>query len=175
MPAPSHFGPFKAAQSYGPADDLIFHGRDADGASVARFMADRPFSILTAPSGTGKTSLLHARVIPTLEGQRWMAVYARPRSGFDRSLRQALCQHLLPDLKAEIDALDQMLENVPGTGEAQFGMAIAWYHGLSKAQRAEFRHFVPLRPDDAAPLPMICRLLRGSVTMNDFIESGENT
>jgi hypothetical protein len=33
---------------------------------------------LTAPSGIGKTSLLHARVLPLLERERWLTVWARP-------------------------------------------------------------------------------------------------
>ena len=65
-------GPFKGAQSYGPADGDLFHGREAEGTALARFISDRPVSVLSAPSGIGKTSLLHAKVLPLL-GERTLA------------------------------------------------------------------------------------------------------
>lgn len=168
--APLPFGPFKAAHSYGPADDLLFHGRDAEGAALAHFVAARPFSIVTAPSGMGKTSLLHARVLPLLERDRWLTVYARPRDDVLASLRDALAEHLLPDLRDEARAVEDLVRRKPEWRGLALHAALERYAALPIETRVEFRHCVPAGGEELAPLPMFSRVLRGTLALADWIE-----
>ncbi len=169
----AHSGPFKAAQSYGPADDLLFHGRDGDASALAQFLADRPFAVLTAPSGTGKTSLLQAKTMPLLEAERWFTVYARPHDDPGASLKSALSEHLLPDPVAVAQAILRLIERAPGHGAATLADALDWYAGQPIVDRVAQRHFASPSSEESQPLPMFCRALRGSIGVSDLIEHFE--
>jgi hypothetical protein len=166
-------GPFLAARSYGPADDLLFHGRDADAAALSQFIGGRPFAVLTAPSGTGKTSLLQAKVLPRLESERWLTVFVRPHGDPQMSMKKALCEHLIPDPAAEGMVVACLMREVPGQGSATMQEAMDWYSAQSIPRRIALRHFAPGSADDTGPLPMVSRALRGSITLCDLIEHFE--
>jgi hypothetical protein len=166
-------GPFKGAQSYGPADGDLFHGREAEGTALARFISDRPVSVLSAPSGIGKTSLLHAKVLPLLESERWLAVYARPQDDPLRSIHTALLDHLLPDPAAEAEVVERLAAALPSGQSPALRSAVEWHGQLPAEQRIEMRLLAPASTSDFAPLPMVCRLLRRSVDITDVIEHFE--
>lgn len=166
-------GPFKGAQSYGPADGDLFHGREAEGTALARFISDRPVSVLSASSGIGKTSLLHAKVLPLLERERWLAVYARPQDDPLRSIHTALLDHLLPDPAAEAQVVERLAAALPFGQSPALRSAVEWHAQLPPEQRVELRLFAPRSTSDFAPLPMVCRLLRRSVDITDVIEHFE--
>jgi hypothetical protein len=166
-------GPFKGAQSYGPADGDLFHGREAEGTALARFISDRPVSVLCASSGIGKTSLLHAQVLPLLEKERWLAVYARPEDDPLRSIHTALLDHLLPGPAAEAEVVERLAAALPSGQRPALRSAVEWHAQLPPEQRVEMRLFAPASTSDFAPLPMVCRLLRRSLDITDVIEHFE--
>src|SRR5262245_44695892 len=165
--------PFKAAQSYGPADGDLFFGRDAEGVELTQFFLARDFAVLTAPSGVGKTSLLHARVIPLLERERWVAAWARPNEDPIASLQFALASYLLPDPRLEAEVVNSLRARIPSSVPATLKSGLSWYLGLPPEKKAQFRLFAPTVEDPSddplAPLPMVSRALRGSVQCDDLI------
>ena len=69
--------PYKFLDSFGPADAEIFSGRDGDIARLQReFYASRCL-ILFGASGTGKTSLVQAGLLPSLPAERYAWVPVR--------------------------------------------------------------------------------------------------
>jgi hypothetical protein len=166
-------GPFKGAQSYGPADRDLFYGREAQGTEFARFISDRPISVLTAPSGIGKTSLLHAMVLPLLEKEGWLAVYARPQNDPLRSLHTALVDHMLPDPDLEATVVERLAAVLPADQPQVLRAAFEWHAGLPAEQRLAMRLFAPEPGAEFAPLPITCRALRRSVNISDVIEHFE--
>src|SRR6516162_7529398 len=166
-------GPFKGAQSYGPADRDLFHGREAEGTALARFISDRTVSVLTAPSGIGKTSLLHAMVLPLLEEERWLAVYARPQDDPLRSLQTALLDHLLPDPGVEAEVVERLAAALPLDQSPALGAAFEWHAQLPSERRVAMRLCAPASTSEFAPLPMICRALRGPIDITDVVEHFE--
>ena len=164
--------PYMAADSFGPADSDLFFGRDEEGISLARFMEERPFSVLTAESGTGKTSLLNARVIPLLERRRWIAMAARPSQDPAAAIRKSICDHLIPPVESELDVLGRLIELLPGGAGASLAAALEWHEGLSFEERLAHRFFLrETRP--FAAIPMLSRALRGSVASDELLEHYE--
>jgi hypothetical protein len=171
--AQSDGAPFKGAQSYGPADGDLFHGREAQGTELARFISRRPISVLTAPSGIGKTSLLHAMVLPLLEKEGWLAVYARPQDDPLRSAHTALVDHMLPDPGADAGVAERLAAALSANQPQTLRAAFEWHAEVPAEQRVAMRLFAPGSGADFAPLPMICRGLRRSVDITDVIEHFE--
>jgi hypothetical protein len=169
---PASPNPFKAAQSYGPADGDLFFGRDAEGTTLARFLAERPFSVLTAPSGLGKTSLLNAYVIPLLEAERWSTAYTRPKNDPVEALRLALVDHLFPDPKEEVKVARGLTDAI-GNKDTDLLSALNWYGELGQHRRLDFRLFSSSTMGDFAPLPILSRALRKSMAIEDVIEQFE--
>jgi hypothetical protein len=166
-------GPFKGAQSYGPADGQLFYGREAQGTALARFISDRPVSVLTAPSGSGKTSLLHAMVLPLLEKEGWLAVYARPQDNPLRSVHAALVDHMLPEPGAEAGVVEGLAAALPPNQPQVLRSAFEWHAQLPPEQRVGMRLFASVSSSEFAPLPMMCRALRGSIDTLNIIEHFE--
>lgn len=165
--------PFKAAQSYGPADGDLFFGRDAEGAQLSGFLAEHTMAVITAPSGSGKTSLLHAKVMPLLERDGWLPVYSRPHDDPLTALRTALVEHLLPDPAVEADVVERLALQLPEYVVPTLAGAVEWHTACERAQRVSWRLFAPQAQDDLAVLPMMCRMLRGSLAVPDLIEHFE--
>jgi hypothetical protein len=169
--APDALNPYKAAQSYGPLDGDLFFGRDAEGAALARFLIGKPISVLSAPSGIGKTSLLQAKVLPLLEQEHWHTVLARPRDDAIESLLGAFAEHLLPDPVIEAGVLEQIAMEIGSA--CPLHDALDWFRALPDHERIRRRLYVPQGHADAAALPMVCRALRGSLDLLDLIEHFE--
>jgi hypothetical protein len=169
--AAAHRQPYMAAQSFGPADTDLFFGRDGEGISLARFIEDRPLSVLTAPSGIGKTSLLNAKVVPLLEKRGWITIASRPTEDPGSSIRHAICDHLIPDLADETRVVQGLAAEL---GPARtLGSAIAWHEDLRFKDRIKHRFFLPGPIPPFGAMPMISRALRGSISCEDLLEHYE--
>jgi hypothetical protein len=164
--------PYMAADSFGPADSHLFFGRDEEGISLARFIEERPFSVLTAESGTGKTSLLNARVIPLLEKRRWITMAARPSHDPATAIRKSMCDHLMPPASLEAEVLKRLMDIVEGGPAVSLAAALEWHEKLSFEARVAHHLFLPdSHPFDA--IPMLSRALRGSVGTDELLEHYE--
>jgi hypothetical protein len=60
------------------ADRAHFHGREAKLRELLEAVENNRITLLLGNSGTGKTSLLHAGLIPAVTGADWFPVYTRP-------------------------------------------------------------------------------------------------
>lgn len=58
--------PYRGLDGYGERDAAVFVGRERLTAAVAAGLAERPVVLLTGASGSGKSSLVRAGVLPTL-------------------------------------------------------------------------------------------------------------
>ena len=88
--------PYRGLESFSTADARWFHGRDrAANAVLASLRRQRRFLALLGPSGSGKSSLIHAGVLPALAGgalpgsDRWGWVTIRPTADPFAQLEQA--------------------------------------------------------------------------------------
>jgi serine/threonine protein kinase/formylglycine-generating enzyme required for sulfatase activity len=83
--------PFHHLAPLGEGD--VLHGRDRAVASLAARVLFRPAVIYTAPSGTGKSSLLRAGLVPHLRALGVRAVYVACRPGATQAVIDALSGH----------------------------------------------------------------------------------
>ena len=166
--------PFLGARPYGPADENLFFGRSDAAARLVDQIDLRPLTILTSPSGLGKTSLLRAAVMPELERSGLSPVYIRPDPAGDADqadaamallegrLSESLALALLPDPKLEIETVSNIA--ALGHGKDTLGKARCWFNGLPAADDARANI---LGSSDAAleRISMLARYLRGSLAI----------
>lgn len=69
--------PWLGLSSYSEETRSYFHGRDDEGAELARRVQRKLLTVLFGQSGLGKTSLLRAGLVPRLRGEGFCPVYVR--------------------------------------------------------------------------------------------------
>ena len=97
--------PWKGLLSYEAEDESRFFGRRQATAALVDAILARTLTILHAPSGAGKTSLLNAAVRPRLRREGW--IVSRSKPGLDPAgmAREALLAAVLPSPETELRAL----------------------------------------------------------------------
>ena len=103
--------PYPGLRAFGPDDADVFFGREADAESVLERMSPGAVVTIAGASGTGKSSLLLAGVLPRLRARGRHVEVVRPGSGGIESLRGA-------DARANVLAIDQA-EELQGVTDAQ--------------------------------------------------------
>jgi hypothetical protein len=98
--------PFRSLSAFQEADAAVFHGRATEAEELAAALAAERWVTVVGPSGSGKSSLAMAGVIPRLREAGASAVVLRPAAG-DSPL-SALAAALLPLLEPELPATEQL-------------------------------------------------------------------
>jgi formylglycine-generating enzyme required for sulfatase activity len=76
--------PYLGLLAFGPAEATRFFGRDRESDDICRRLWQHDFLLLVGPSGSGKSSLISAGVLPRLlamDADRWMVRTLRPDAG----------------------------------------------------------------------------------------------
>ncbi|MEV4329141.1 trypsin-like peptidase domain-containing protein [Streptomyces sp. NPDC049597] len=102
--------PFRSLTAFEESDAQVFHGRRAESDELAAALAAGRWVSLVGPSGSGKSSLALAGVVPRLRAAGASAVVLRPASG--SSPLSALAAALLPLLESELSET-QRLARIP--------------------------------------------------------------
>jgi hypothetical protein len=100
--------PYKFLDSFEEKDAAIFFGRKLETKDLLSQVLAHPLTILYAKSGTGKTSLLKAGIIPELAQEGDLAVYVRILKDPFTEVRQALnsCLHHPLEISQDTDLHD---------------------------------------------------------------------
>ncbi|MFC5887412.1 trypsin-like peptidase domain-containing protein [Kitasatospora aburaviensis] len=102
--------PFRSLTSFTEADAPFFHGRSAESEEVALLVARERWVTVVGPSGSGKSSLAMAGVVPRCRAAGALVVTLRPDSA--SSPLSALAATLLPLLEPGLSDT-QRLERIP--------------------------------------------------------------
>lgn len=76
--------PYPGLLAFGPEEATRFFGRDRESDDICRRLRQHNFLLLVGPSGSGKSSLLSAGVLPRLlamDADRWIVRMLRPDAG----------------------------------------------------------------------------------------------
>jgi energy-coupling factor transporter ATP-binding protein EcfA2 len=91
--------PFPGLRPFGQEEDYLFFGRDEQIAEVVKRLRENRFLAVVGTSGSGKSSLIRAGLIPSLHrgvmtsiGSRWEIVYTRPGGSPIENLARSLAQ-----------------------------------------------------------------------------------
>ncbi|MFE0818937.1 trypsin-like peptidase domain-containing protein [Streptomyces sp. NPDC058847] len=109
-PLTSPVSPFRGLAPFRETDAACFHGREEESEELTAEVAAERQVCLVGPSGSGKSSLALAGVVPRLRAQGFSVGVLRPASG-SRPLA-ALAAALLPLLEPDLSAVDR-LERLP--------------------------------------------------------------
>ena len=96
--------PFKGLRSFREADAAEFHGRDALVERLLEAVAAERFVAVVGPSGSGKSSLVHAGVVPALRGRGALVASLVPGTDPFAELETALRQVANTEVGATIAA-----------------------------------------------------------------------
>ena len=170
--------PHKGASNYESSDADLFFGRDTEATDlIARILGSR-ITVLYAPSGAGKTSLLNARVRPMLEGRGWSPIGVRFGNEPVEAVRVATLRWLFPPLATERAALQEAMAALTLTPAATIGDLIAAYRRVPLADPRR-RELLREREDPDASYPgllspfktvspYLSRILRASTSSAAF-------
>ncbi len=104
--------PFKGLASFEPADADYFFGRERLIAELVARLVGPPFLGIVGPSGSGKSSVLRAGLLPALAGgvlpgsERWRRVLIRPGERPLDELRRMLASGANDPVAEALDALE---------------------------------------------------------------------
>ena len=100
--------PFRSLKPFEESDQAIFHGRQEDAERIAEAVARRRWTTLIGPTGSGKSSLARAGVVPLRRKAGEIPVIIRPAQG--SSPLRALAAELVPLLEPRISGLDRLIK-----------------------------------------------------------------
>ena len=98
--------PYRGLQSFGSDDAGEFFGRDADIAAALARLARSPFLAISGSSGSGKSSLVQAGVVPALQRRGKRVAMLTPAHELDVHIRDAVG----PAGRADVIVIDQFEE-----------------------------------------------------------------
>ncbi|MEV5549164.1 serine protease [Streptomyces sp. NPDC052309] len=80
---PGEAGPFKGLLRFDEEDAHLFHGREKEVAALTEAVNERPLTLLTGQSGTGKSSVLRAGLLPGVRASGAVLAVRTPRESDD--------------------------------------------------------------------------------------------
>ncbi|MDX1546562.1 MAG: hypothetical protein R3247_06225, partial [Rhodothermales bacterium] len=75
------FTPFPGLRPFGPGEDYLFFGREAQTDELLRRLRAHRFVAVVGASGSGKSSLVRAGLIPALQSDQALADGSHPPRG----------------------------------------------------------------------------------------------
>ena len=134
--------PFRSLTVFEPQDAWLFFGREAETAELVERVARSPVVVVIGNSGSGKSSLLRAGLIPalcegnfpqtngsgaTLPGESWRIAVVRPSASPFDYLAEAVVGQLASELSLEEHSnfVDDCRRKLPGCGDALRNAVIA--------------------------------------------------
>ena len=142
--------PFKGLAPFEPDDHELFFGRERLVEELVAGLESTTFLLLTGPSGSGKSSLLRAGLLPALDGHRVMV-----RPGLRPSVE--LTRALGTDLAAALDGLAPGERLVLAVDQLEEAFAV----GVDAAERNAFFAALVNAAWDAERRAVILLALRG--------------
>ncbi|MCP4684028.1 MAG: hypothetical protein GY867_01145, partial [bacterium] len=103
-----HLNPYRGLSAFREADAPFFFGRETSTHQLLESVRQNPLVAVLGPSGSGKSSIVFAGMIPALrhDESQWLITDFRPGSDPFRSLAAGL----LPLYETDLDKTDQMVK-----------------------------------------------------------------
>jgi hypothetical protein len=86
--------PFRFLESFGASDKELFFGRDNEISQLTGLVRNNGILVVFGESGSGKTSILKAGLLPQLAGEGFVTAYARCLDAPCGNLRRAVMESL---------------------------------------------------------------------------------
>lgn len=103
--------PYRGLEAFKTEHKDRFFGRRGAIGALKNAVEYKRLTVVLGPSGTGKSSLVHAGVVPELEAARWRVIGdMRPGERPDEALAELLLAPVPDDTRAELLIVDQLEE-----------------------------------------------------------------
>lgn len=113
--------PYRGLAAFRAADAGNFFGREATTARLREEVNRKSLLAVVGPSGSGKSSVVFAGLVPALQSDGWLVIDFRPSRAPFASLATALLPHLEPDL-TEVDRLVETSKLAAALEEGTVGL-----------------------------------------------------
>jgi hypothetical protein len=136
--------PYKLLDYFGPDDTSIYFARERESLLLASLIHGHRLTVLYGGSGTGKTSLLLAGVMPRLEATEpgYLVIYVRllesPGEAIRRQVRRKLGDHDLHDQASLVEFLDRAVALLSHPLVLLLDQFEEFFMRLSDAERMQF-------------------------------------
>ncbi|MDW9681834.1 hypothetical protein [Sinorhizobium meliloti] len=169
--------PYMGTRSYQLEDADLFFGRQRETSELVALLLRGPLSVLHAPSGAGKSSILNARIIPEIERSGVNAVRMTPENNPLEALRISTLLQLIPAPETEAAALGEFLRHFPKLAGEKIEAAIDQYDTIEISDPLRRKliapydvkvWFDPGRQRAGVTTPYFCRLLNGTATIRSY-------
>ncbi|MEY2401435.1 MAG: hypothetical protein QOJ08_1546, partial [Ilumatobacteraceae bacterium] len=114
--------PYKGLRAFGEADASDFFGRDEVAALLRQTLMARGFVVVVGPSGSGKSSLVHAGLVPLLRNEGVRVATMVPGDRPTLALREALRQVVATD--SDTDVPIEWLKGAASEGSGQLVLVV---------------------------------------------------
>jgi conflict system STAND superfamily ATPase/sulfatase-modifying factor enzyme 1/TIR domain-containing protein len=142
--------PYPGLLAFGPADAALFFGRDQETDDILRRVGQQNFLLVVGPSGSGKSSLVSAGVLPQLaDDARWLVRTLRPDAGAMDWLAGAFGDEAASSANQLSASVDALLDTEPRAERL-----------LLFFDQAETIFLLPSKEDRARFLTLLDRLRR---------------
>jgi hypothetical protein len=148
--------PYRGLSSYREQDRAQLFGRDEARARLVAAVRAQPLTVVVGPSGSGKSSLVHAGLVPALRADGWKILSTQQPGHRPRSALAALAQ----ELHAVTDPADPAAWAAAITHRASWD---PWLVVIDQLEELLGPHVDP--GDRAAFLEALARALRGSSSL----------
>ncbi|MFD8965709.1 trypsin-like peptidase domain-containing protein [Streptomyces sp. NPDC059568] len=98
--------PYRGLEAFGEQDAEVFHGRGRESARLLTAVSRHPVVVVAGPSGSGKSSLVNAGLLPVLHADGVRTVTLRPVAG--QPPRRMLANSLLPLLEPDLGEVERL-------------------------------------------------------------------
>ena len=115
--------PYRGLQAFTAVDagDGLFVGRDAEISQLREMLANQALVVVTGPSGVGKSSLVNAGLIRSLQQDGWITESFRPGGAPFTALAAALVRVGQPDGTSTLENVAKLESRLRSVGLAKLG------------------------------------------------------
>ncbi|OQW91024.1 MAG: hypothetical protein BWK78_05670, partial [Thiotrichaceae bacterium IS1] len=110
--------PYRGLAAFRQANANVFFGRVGEIQELLRLVKERRFTALVGVSGSGKSSVVFAGLVPQLQESQWQVIECRPEGNPFNRLAVALVKLLTSDKLAQAKQLTTLEQELP-TGETK--------------------------------------------------------
>ena len=143
--------PYRGLFHFSPNDTEFFFGREIFVEELVQAAAKRSFIPVLGASGSGKSSVVLAGLVPKLQQQgNWLFTHFRP--GYDPFY--ALAEALVPLYRSDLDSTDEITQAGKLAQSLKNGQPLS--HVFSSIQRKHSNHRVLLIADQFEELYTLC-------------------
>ena len=164
--------PYPGTSPFTTAEAALYFGRDREADQVISRIISSRMTVIHAQSGSGKTSLLNARIIPGLEARNCFVVRMTPEDDPIGAVRNGVRHQLVPTPAAELAAIRRACDALGhSSGEVPIGTLFDIFDLLRPGDPRRTELISPLAADADATaggdvyLPYFCRVLRSSTEL----------